>query len=78
MTLFEHVMKVPFKLIGVHESFSVDHGMMKGFGSMVVDRSTFWDKQQQKWGKECHESTVQIQEGEDQRWKNISWIEDAR
>ena len=48
MTLFENVMKEPFKLTGVHESFAVNRGMMKGFGSMVVDRSAFWDKQQRK------------------------------
>ena len=64
MTLFENVMKAPFKLTGVHESFVVYRGMMKGFGSTMVDRSTFWDKQQWKWGKECHESTVHIQDGE--------------
>ena len=48
MTLFENVMKAPFKLTRVHESFVVDHGIMKGFGYAVVDCSTFWNKQQRK------------------------------
>ena len=46
MNLFENVMKAPFKLTGLHESLVVDRGMLKGFRSMVVDRSTFWNKQQ--------------------------------
>ena len=78
MTLFENVMKEPFKLTGVHESFVVDRGILKGLGSTVVGRSTFLNKQKWKWGKECHESMVQIQEGEDERWKKISQIGDAR
>ena len=41
MTLFENVMKASFKLTGVHESFVVDRGMMKGFGSTVVEHFTF-------------------------------------
>ena len=48
MRLFENVMKVPFKLTWVHESFVLDRGMMKGFGSTVVDHSNFWNKKEQK------------------------------
>ena len=34
-------MKVPFRVSGAHEAFMVDHEMMKGFESMVVDHFTF-------------------------------------
>ena len=40
MTLFENTMKAPFKVTKAHEEFIVDRGMMKGFGSTVVDHFT--------------------------------------
>ena len=41
MTLFENTMKAPFRVSKAHEAFMVDHEMMKGFQSMVVDHFTF-------------------------------------
>ena len=41
MTMFENTMKAPFRVSEAHEAFIVDHEMMKGFGSTVVDDFTF-------------------------------------
>ena len=41
MTLFENTVKAPFRVSRAHEAIMVDHEMMKGFESIVVDHFTF-------------------------------------
>ena len=76
--MFENTMKVLFKVTQEHEAFIGDPGMMKGFGSTVVDDFTFGLSRSRNKVKKFMNRRFRAKRVKINAQKITLWIRDAR